>query len=288
MAMVLETNNHSKFVLSDFNRRISGTWHLEQSLLKHGWLDEYPMAVTRLPNGKLRIEDGHHRFYAARKHGIPVKYVEKKPNDKPQITQGERDKTHRNWTLKNYMESFAQNDFPTYMAVSEFHKRTGIKLNACISMLSGVSAGSGSWRTQFTEGTYRLGDPAHANLVADLVAHCKTHGFLFWNDTPFVCALSKIAWAEVFDPQVLKHKIAASPELLRKAGKREEYILMLEAIYNRYSKELVALAISAEDAARKRVVQGREKGRSMARKPRGPRKSRAGKPKGALPNDARP
>ena len=268
MARILESNNYLKFMLSLFNRQVRRTWHLEQSLLKHGWLDEYPMAVTRLPDGKLRIEDGHHRFFAARKHGIPVKYIEK-ANDKPKITQGERDKTHLNWSLKDYMDSFAQNNFAAYVAVFEYHRRTGIKLNACISMLSGASAGSGRWRKQFTEGTYRLGDPAHANLVADLVGHCRKHEFRYWNDTPFVHALSKIAWAEVFDPQVLKHKIAASPELLRKAGKREEYILMLEAIYNRYSKELVALAISAEEAARKRVVQGADKGRLMPKKPKG-------------------
>ena len=62
MARILETNNYGKFVLSPFNREVKRTWRLEQSLLKYGWLDEYPMAVTRLPDGKLRIDDGHNRF----------------------------------------------------------------------------------------------------------------------------------------------------------------------------------------------------------------------------------
>ncbi|MDI6752824.1 MAG: hypothetical protein QME78_00330, partial [Thermodesulfobacteriota bacterium] len=238
MAKVLESNNYSKFVLSPFNREVGRTWRLEQSLLKYGWLDEYPMAVTRLPDGKLRIDDGHNRFYSARKHGIPVKYIE----TKSQITQAERDGTHKNHSLQDYLHGFAQNNYEAYIAVFEYHKKTGIKLNACISMLSGSSAGSGNWRKQFKEGTYRLGDPAHANLVGDLVTHCRKHEFRCWNDTPFVNALSKIAWAEVFDPQVLKNKITAFPEQLKKHGTREEYVLMLEAIYNRYSKDLVPLA----------------------------------------------
>jgi hypothetical protein len=250
MAKVLETNNYGKFVLSPFNREVKKTWRLEQSLLKYGWLDEYPMPVFRLPDGLLRIEDGHNRFYSARKHGIPVKYIE----TKSQITQAERDGTHTTWSLQDYLWSFAQNNFEAYQAVFDYHRKTGIKLNACISMLSGLSAGSGNWRKQFKEGTYRLGDPAHANLVADLVAHCRKHEFLYWNDTPFVNALSKIAWAEVFNPHVLKNKITAFPEQMKKHGKREEYVDMLETIYNRYSKDLVPLAIKAEEAARKREL----------------------------------
>ena len=163
------------------------------------------------------------------------------------------------------MDSFAQNNFGAYLVVVDFHKKTGIKLNACISMLSGSSAGSGNWRKQFKDGTYRLGDPAHALLVAELVAHCRKHEFRHWNDTPFVKALSKIAWAEVFDPQVLKSKITAFPEHLKKHGTREEYILMLEAIYNRYSKDLVPLAVKAEEAARKRNVVLKHEGRPVGR-----------------------
>ena len=261
MPRILETNNYGKFVLSQFNREVGKTWRLEQSLLKHGWLDEYPMAVTRLPDGKLRIDDGHNRFYSARKHGIPVKYVE----TNSMITQAERDGTHRDHDLQDYLGSFAKNNLPAYRAVYEYHKRTGIKLNACISMLSGSSAGSGNWRKQFKEGTYRLGDPAHALLVEDLVAHCRKHAFRHWNDTPFVNALSKIAWAEVFDPQVLKSKITAFPEHLKKYGTREEYVLMLEAIYNRYSKDLVPLAVKAEEAARRRNVVLKHQGRPVAR-----------------------
>lgn len=253
MPRILESNNYSKFVQSDFNREVTSTWRLEQSLLKYGWWDEEPMPVVRLEEGKLRIEDGHRRFYAARKHGIPVKYVEIS-RDRPRPTQADRDGTHKPWSLNDYLRSFAKNNIKAYMAVYEYHQRSGIKLNACISMMSGSSAGSGNWRKQFKEGTYRLGDSAHALLVEKLVAHCRKHEFRHWNDTPFVNALSKIAWAEVFDSAVLMSKITTFPELLKKHGTREEYILMLEGVYNRYSKELVPLAVKAEEAARKRNV----------------------------------
>ena len=258
MPRILETNNYSKFVQSEFNREVVATWGLEQSLVKYGWWDEEPMPVVRLEDGKFRIEDGHRRFFAARKHGIPVKYVEVS-KDRPRVPQAVRDGTYKAWSLTDYLRSFAKNNIRAYMAVLEYHQRSGIKINACISMMSGGSAGSGNWRKQFKDGSYRLGDPAHALLVEKLVRHCRKHGFLYWNSTPFVNAISKIAWAEGFDPKVLMSKITTSPEQLRKHGTREEYILMLEAIYNRYSKELLPLAVKAEEAARKRDAVGKHR-----------------------------
>jgi hypothetical protein len=79
-------------VLSPFNRKVSKTWHLEQFLLKYGFLDENPIAVTRLPDGRLQIEDGHNRFYAAQKYGIPIKDIE--VDKEHLVPQSVRDGTH--------------------------------------------------------------------------------------------------------------------------------------------------------------------------------------------------
>jgi hypothetical protein len=263
MKKILETNNYRIFVHGPFQREIGKLWRIEQSLLQYGWADDCPMTVTRLTleqiqrlqqNGirgaMFQIEDGHHRFMAAVKHGIPIKYVEMEKNKVlPQVV---RDGTHRNHNLRDYMVMFAQNDYTAYQEVLKYHDRSGIGLNACISMMAGDSAGSGNWRKQFKVGTYRLGDPAHALLIESFVSLARKLEFFYWNSTPFVQALSKIAWAKVFDPEVLKGKFKTFPELLRKKGTRDEYILMIEAIYNHYNKEAVALAHEANVAAKKR------------------------------------
>lgn len=258
MAKILETNNYKLFVPSKFQREIGKLWRLEQSMLKYGWADDCPMTVTRLTLDQIlrcgirgamfQIEEGHHRFTAAVKHGIPIKYVEV-TMVLPQIV---RDSSRRDHSLKDYMTMFAQNDYEAYRSVLIYHKRSGIGLNACISMLAGDSAGSGNWRKQFKVGTYRLGDPAHALLVESFVSLARKVEFRWWNASPFVEALSKIAWAKVFDPGVLRGKFNAFPELLRKKGTRDEYILMIEGIYNHYNKDAVALAHEANEAAKKR------------------------------------
>ena len=191
---------------------------------------------------------GHHRFEAAKKHGVAIKYVEVKTV----IPQSVRDGTHRNHSLRDYMVMFAQNNYAAYKSVLQYHERSRIGLHNCISMLAGSSAGSGNWRKQFKVGTYRLGDPTHALLVESFVSLARKLEFRWWNASPFVEALSKIAWANLFDPEVLKSKMTAFPELLRKKGTMEEYILMVEAIYNHYNKEAIPLAFEANEAAKRR------------------------------------
>jgi hypothetical protein len=67
-----------------------------------------------------------------------------------------------------------------------------------------------------------------------------------YNAPNFVKAVSKISWAEGFDLALMKKKIKAHFELLKKQASKQDYIIMLEMIYNRQSKEKVPLAFNAE------------------------------------------
>ncbi len=225
---------------------------------KYGWIDAYPLHVIRQEDGRLQIKDGHHRFYVAHKLRIPVKYVE----CKDEITMAEMVRATVPWSMKDYLVSFVRCGKAAYVVVSNYHKKTGIGLNACISMLAGDSAGSGNWGKQFKDGTYRLGDPVHADIVGSIVLHCKKCGFLWWKHPLFVQAVSKIAWAEGFDPTVLESKIITYSEHLKKQASKQDYIEMLDSIYNRASRTKVPLAFNAEQAARKRNVITPKKGRS--------------------------
>ena len=256
MDKILETNNFGRFILSDFNRKIRRTWHLEKSFKVDGFRDDEAISVTRVPNPKpggpdlFRINDGHHRFYVARKLGIPVKYKETKLEP---MAPSRKAKTTRAWNLQDCLEGYVNLLKPAYLAVKAYQVKTGIHLSACISMLTGGSAGSGNWTDQFKDGEYTLGDPAHANLVGDLVIHCRKEGC----EVPqvLVNAFSKLVWAVGFDSKVMKNKISLFPNLLNKKNlnTKDEYIHLLEDIYNKKSQTRVPLAFNADEAARKRM-----------------------------------
>lgn len=248
MIQILETDNYGKFVLSNFNRDVKKTWNLEATMLEFGWKDAYPMDVKRLEDGRLEIRDGHHRFFVARKLGIPVKYVECQDD----ITMAQRVLTVVPWSLRDFLDSFARTGLAAYTAILEYHQRTGINLSSCISMLAEDSGGTGNSSKQFKDGTYRLGDQTHANLVAEIALQCKKYKFRWWNSAAFLQSIAKIVRAEGFDPQVLKSKIASFSEDLKREISWQKYIDLLEKIYNRRNQVKLPLAFKAAEAARKR------------------------------------
>jgi len=75
MNKILESNNYQKFVISLFSRNVIKTQGLEESMLKFGFLDVFPVMVRRLDDGRLEILEGHHRFEVACRLGISIKYL---------------------------------------------------------------------------------------------------------------------------------------------------------------------------------------------------------------------
>ena len=252
MKQILETNNYGRFELHDFNRNIGRIKYLEESMRKHGWIDAYPMHVVRNGNGKLKIKAGHHRFHVARTLGIPVKYVESADN----ASIHELEKATSPWVMSDYLYSFCRMGKPAYLKVKEYHEATGIGLNSCISMLGGNSAGTHNFDESFKSGSFQIKDTAHAGIVADIIMHCKKCGIKWATHDLFVRAVSRIAWAEGFDPSILKHKIGTFPYLIEKQANLVAYTEMIDSVYNRQSKVRVPLAFNADKAARERTAAG--------------------------------
>jgi hypothetical protein len=248
---ILETNNYSLFVLSPFNRDVKKTRWLRESLLEYGYLDAYPLDVRRIPNGKLEIRDGHHRFTVAQGLGIPVKYVESKDG----ATIQDLVKTIVPWNVWDTLTGHVRTGKAAYVKLYNYHKETGIPISSCISLLTGNSAASSSNHLQhFKEGTYSLGDLTQAKIVGEIIIHCQAHGVPFARNNYFVQAVSKISFAEGFDQKVMLNKIATFPEFMTKQPSKQAYVKMLDEVYNRKSQKKIPLEFQANEAARERCA----------------------------------
>jgi len=248
---VLQSKNYEMFELCEFNRDVKKTAKLELSMLKHGWLGPYPMHVMQISQNRYAIKGGHHRFQVARYLGIPVKYVVS--NDTLDIHEAEGATVP--WTLQHYQDSFVRCKKPAYIAVGEYHDRTGIPLGLCVSMLAGDSANSaGNQGPKFKAGKYKLGDQTHANLVGDLVLYCKLLGVEWAAVSNFVRALSKIVWVKKISIPTLRHKLKSNFAYIKKQHSVSAYIDMLEAVYNSRNKNKLPLTFLADEAARARSV----------------------------------
>ena len=256
MAKILESNNYSKFELTPINRAVKKTRKLELSMRKYGWLDAYPAHVIRNGNGKLQIKAGHHRFEVAKKLGIPVKYVECQDD----ASIHELEAASRKWSAEDYLDSFVRMGIPAYITVKDYHERTGIGLRCCISLLAGHSAGSGgNLSALFASGKYRVGSLSHARVVETIVSQARVSGFPHWKNAGFVNAVSKISRAEGFASEVMKEKIKTFAHFMKKQSGTQDYLEMLDSIYNRQSHIKIPLAFLAEEAARKRNIATKDK-----------------------------
>lgn len=244
---ILETYNYNKFVLAAFNRSVEKTKRLEASMRKDGFWDDEPILVKRA-NGKLEIVRGQHRFCVARSLGLSIKYLE----TTREVNIAAEENIRRPWSLKDYLFSYCQMRKEAYLKVKEYHEETGIPLTACISMLAGDSAGSHNQNTRFKDGTYTLGSLSHSRVVASIIKQAHISGFPDWNNNLFVQALSKIVWAEGFASEVMKDKIKTFCHFMKKQPSKQDYIEMLDSIYNRQSHTKIPLAFLAEEAAKKR------------------------------------
>lgn len=250
-AKILESNNYEKFELTPINRLVQKTKNLELSMQKYGWLDAYPAHVVRNGNGKLQIKAGHHRFDVAKKLGIPIKYVECQDDASIHELEG----ASRKWTAEDYLDSFVRMGNSAYITVQDYRERTGIGLRCCISLLAGYSAGSfGGLSEKFAKGTYRIGNLSHARVVETIVAQSRVSGFPYWKNAGFVTAVSKISYAEGFSSEVMKDKIKTFAHFMKKQAGTQDYLEMLDSIYNRQSKIKIPLTFLAEEAAKKRNI----------------------------------
>ena len=249
MKKIQETNNYSKFLINDFNRDVVNTKVLETSMEKYGWIDAYPMHVVE-ECGNYVIKAGHHRFEVAKKLGISVKYIVCE-NDFITITELEGSTTQ--WSLKDYMISYARMFISDYEHLKRYYEKTTFPLSVCISLCAGESARSGNYIDKFKNGTYKLGDQSHADQLWDIARFLRGLGLKLSSNSQFIKAMSKCIRVESFDVDLFKKRSKTHLLTYENQPNIEKYIEMIEHIYNKGGRHnTIPLVYLANEEAKRR------------------------------------
>lgn len=247
---IYDTKNYNMFQTHPFNRDVKKTKDLEKSMLRLGFLPEKHINCVRTEDGKLRIKEGHHRLYVAKKLGLPVHYTISKSD----ISIYDLERTRRNWSLDDYLIANVREGRDEYVTIMDFQERTGIPLASCISMFSGEEAGSHNKGPAFKGGRYSISDPTHAETVGDIVLYLKNKCKISWAaDSRLVQAISKMVKCKEFDVDRFKKKARTHKYLIEKKPNMGAYLEMMETIYNRQAQEKIPIAFIAREAAAKRA-----------------------------------
>ena len=242
MKKIIETKNYSKFELHEFNRSIHSIERLQESMKTHGWIDAYPMHVVENGNDKLKIKSGHHRFEAARSLKIPVKYVICEDDS----TIHELERSTSNWSMRDYLESYARIGNPHYLKLNEYFRKFRLPLNVSVTLMGGKSANeSGFHSIAFKDGKFKVGNPTHAYELGELVLFLDEIGVGFCRNSRFIIALSKVMNVDGILLDELKHKMEHHIYMMTKQPDMAGYVNMLEKVYNRQRGKKLAIAINA-------------------------------------------
>jgi len=243
------TSDYTLFSFHESQQPIS-TRHsagIAESMREIGFLRSKPITVVR-ENGKLKIIDGHHRFFAAKALGLAIFYVIEDATISNRI--GQLNSTVRKWDSLSFAKMYADQGNPHYIELLEYVER-GIPLRKAAAMLGGEMASSGNVCRLIPHGTFQVVDRKRIAVIAKVIDALAPINEVAKTQC-FIDALSALAFLPDFDCGTLVDRIDASPRSLIKCVSRDQMLELLEEIYNFRSRIKVPIAHQAKESARMR------------------------------------
>lgn len=250
------TNDYSIFNAHEVNRLLikDGSYEPRKDLIasmkKEGFRPANAINCIKEHDGTLTIIDGHNRFASARFLGLPVYYFAFPKA--AEVSPLEYSRDQKGWSIAQKVQSYARTN-ADYAELVAFSESTKISMHQSANMFVGGTASANNASKTLPQGLFKIKDRGHPWMVASIVREMQRHCD-FATKQNCVSAISKAVFADGFDPEKMRDKISRHPELLKPQRSLEDYIEMLDAIYNRHVKgDRYHLRIEIDKAMKKRV-----------------------------------
>lgn len=226
-----KTKKYSKFVSIGANRGLSELHvkKLVKSISKSNLLQTNPIIV----NEKMEVIDGQHRLAAAKELRVPVYYVvvEQAGIEQVRILNSNL----RNWTLRDYIDSFSRMGMHDYQILKDFIEMYGISPSTgAVLLTSDDTRPSAGKNTNIKGGEFKAtnlkGAEVFANKYSQLVELLGKPPFT--RTRVFILALKKVLTNDGVSWEVLLRKIKLFGHKLLPRDSLNDYLRDLEDVYN--------------------------------------------------------
>lgn len=225
---IFETKDYSIFKFREDNR-IVNTNHvkkLAKRMSENGWLST---SVVTL-NGSGDVIDGQHRVKAAISVGVPIRYKVTRGAGIDEMT--DMNTLQKNWSPFDHLHKFVVRGNVNYITFDNFVKEFPMFKYTEIAMLLNNSMSSIK-RDTFESGEYVVKNEKKAREWSNFLLEIKPYFEKYYNKSIFVRALIKIlSNKKEFKFDEFMHKVKLRPTKLVACGTVEQYIEMIEDIYN--------------------------------------------------------
>lgn len=228
---ILKTKDYDKFKSHLKNRRIDfgKVSKLQSAIEQNNLLHLFPIIV----DPEYFILDGQHRFEAAKHAGEELYYVISENGYGIQhVAQSNSFQSH--WKLDDYILYYSASGLEPYKKLQHLSLKTMIGSGVLIAL------GSNSKTDDVKEGMFEFSNyDALVELTDYAKEFQKQFGFSHWRRRSFLKALKYALKVKHFNKEKLLTQVAENPKLLVRCAEVDDYIAILEMIYNKGSKEPV-------------------------------------------------
>jgi hypothetical protein len=225
---IFETKDYSIFRFRDDNRVINSNHvkKLSQRMKDSGWL---PSSVVTI-NGSGDVIDGQHRVKAAMSVNCPIRYKVTRGAGTDEMTS--MNTLQRNWSPFDHVHKWVVRGNQNYISFDRFTRDYPMFKYTEIAMFLNNSLHSVN-RDSFEGGQWVVKNDKKGREWANYILELKPFYEKYYNKAIFVRAMIKIlANKPEFIFEEFIHKVKLRPNMLVPCGTIEQYIVMIETIYN--------------------------------------------------------
>ena len=242
------TTNYNVFGYFEGNRVLNDS-HV-RNLMES--LTEKQIPVPIVVDELYRVADGQNRLEACKRLGIPVYYI-----IVPGLTLEDVKKLNSNtksWSWKQHMDSFIDLGYKDYEIYKEFFNSYEINHTECMQLLLGKTSqrrgakkGQKTMAKAFTDGQFKIVQYNKAIKQANMITEVKPY-FAEFTHHHFVRALVHLfdKKQDVYNHNVFLKKLAKRSTKLTHQANKNDYLSLIEKIYNHGSRNKVRLFTYAD------------------------------------------
>lgn len=228
------TKDYFLFKPIDGNRNVN---KLHVSRLKKSMLKNYLFTVM-IVNENYEIIDGQHRFAVIKDLGLPLHYVKCEGYGLNEVHI--LNENSKNWSADDFLAGYCDLDKIDYKIYRRFKEKYRFGHNECMAMLTGANGGGGSAYELFRSGKFKVTHLDEATEEAEMIWQLKDlyDGF---RRRSFVYAMLQLFDKENFEFSEFLQKVKNQPSVLTDCSTSDQYIALIEEIYNYRRRQKVNL-----------------------------------------------
>lgn len=239
--MINQTKDYSIFKQHPLNRAVNQR-HVDN--IKKSMLNRLTPTYIKVDK-EFRIVDGQHRFEALRQLGYPIKYIQDDFTTEDMINENTNNK---NWGLPEFVKHYADAGLKPYQKLLFLSKIHNLSISMIINIYKqrpnehGLGAGKvliESFNNSVLNGTFDF-DSDDLDIKITRIKLLLDNLKLKTYPRNLIFAIIKLLKRKDYNHDRMVHKAGTFPQLYRKCIKIDDYVEMLEEIYNYKSQDKVS------------------------------------------------